>query len=60
MTGADVDRLERLALAQLGQPVSTLVRLMPGELLELTRLARIGAEVLADPPITTAPTVPET
>lgn len=59
MTTADLDRLERLALAQLGQPVSTLVRLMPGELLELARLARIGAEMLADPPITTTPTTLE-
>lgn len=50
MPELDLDRLERLALAQTGKDISAAVTLMPGELLELVRLARIGRAVLLQPP----------
>lgn len=48
MTPADLDHLERLALAQLGKPISTTVAVLPGELLELIQRAR-RAPVPAEP-----------
>jgi len=43
MTTADLDRLERTALAQF-KDVGVMLQILPGELLALVRLARIGLE----------------
>ena len=43
MTTADLDRLERTALAQF-KDIGVVIQIMPSELLALVRLARIGLE----------------
>lgn len=48
MPDLDLDRLERLARAQLGLEISTGVTLLPGELFELVQRARRA-------PVTTRP-----
>ena len=40
MTAADIERLERLALAQTGKEISTPVAVTPGDLLKLCAMAR--------------------
>lgn len=40
MTAADIERLERLALAQTGKEMGTAIAVTPGQLLALCRLAR--------------------
>ena len=42
MSAIDLDRLERLALAQHGKEIGAAVAVTPRELMELVRLARIG------------------
>lgn len=50
LTPADLDRIERLALAQIGPGLGTAVVLLPGEVLELVRRARLAPPVEAVPP----------
>ncbi len=38
----DIERLERLGLAQVGKEISTPIALLPGELLALCSMARDG------------------
>lgn len=50
MTPLDLDRIERIALAQTGKDIGTACTILPGELLELVRLSRIGQAQEAKPP----------
>jgi hypothetical protein len=50
MTPLDLDRMERIALAHTGKDISTACTIMPGELLELVRLARVGRAAELKPP----------
>ena len=42
LTTADLDRIEQLALVQIGRPISTPIVLMAGVVLELVRRARLA------------------
>lgn len=53
MTPLDLDRMERIAMAQTGKDISTACTIMPGELLELVRLARVGRVEETKPPAET-------
>lgn len=50
LTEDQLDRLEREAQKQSGTALGTLIRVMPGELMELCRLARIGVAAMATTP----------
>lgn len=46
LSKADLDRLERAALAQYEKPISTPIAVLPGELLALCTKARAADETL--------------